>query len=155
MSCLGSVPAHMNGLAILLCPCGLTLPKNPQECVRSCQVVRTRVVTGAVNLCAGWCRRCARGCHFHPRGPQVTQTGSPRLQTKIEKIMNYYCCFWTKFLFPCDLFCVHSMVPAGGPGAPTGRVSGTGGIGLGGALQEVLGGRGGIFKKVHFPVARL
>ena len=41
------------------------------------------------------------------------------------------------------------MVPAGGPGAPTGRVSGTGGVGLGGALQEVLGG--GHFQKSAFP----
>ena len=44
------------------------------------------------------------------------------------------------------------MVPAGGGGAPTGRVSGTGGVGLGGALGHVLGG--GLLKKVHFPVAR-
>ena len=54
-----------------------------------------------------------------------------------------------------------SMVPLtpkpasqGGPGAPTGRVAETGGVGSGGALQlgQVLGGC--LFKKVHFPVAR-
>ena len=43
------------------------------------------------------------------------------------------------------------MVPAGGPGAPTSRIAGTGGVGSGGALGQVLGGR--LFKKVHFPVA--
>ena len=40
-----------------------------------------------------------------------------------------------------------SMVPAGGPGAPTGRVSGTGGVGSGGALGQVLGGC--LFKKAR------